>query len=64
MGKTIQTIAMFAYVYETVRERSQPHLVVVPKSTVSNWLKEFAIWAPFFRVVNLIPTMEHRTEIL
>ena len=64
MGKTIQTIAIFAYVYETVRERSQPHLVVAPKSTISNWLKEFAIWAPFFRVVNLIPTMEHRTEIL
>ena len=40
MGKTIQTIAIFAYVYETVRERTQPHLVVAPKSTISNWVKE------------------------
>ena len=41
-----------------------PHLIVAPKSTISNWLKEFKIWAPFFRVVNLIPTMEYRDEIL
>lgn len=27
-------------------------------------MKEFAKWAPFFTVVNLNPTMEHRTEIL
>jgi len=63
MGKTIEAIAIFAYVYETVRARSQPHLIVAPKSTISNWMKELALWAPFFRVVNLIPTMEHRDEI-
>ena len=64
MGKTIQAIAMFAYVYETVQARSLPHLIVAPKSTISNWMREFAKWAPHFRVVNLIPTMEHRSEIL
>ena len=64
MGKTIQTIAILAYIYETVQARSQPHLIVAPKSTISNWLREFALWAPFFRVVNLIPTAEHRDEIL
>ena len=44
--------------------RDKPHLIVAPKSTISNWMREFKIWSPFFRVVNLIPTKEHRTEIL
>lgn len=39
-------------------------MIVAPKSTISNWVKEFKKWTPFFRVVNLIPTMEHRDEIL
>lgn len=65
MGKTIQSIAMFAYLYETLKIRGdKPHLVVAPKSTISNWMKEFKKWAPFFRVVNLIPTMEFRENIL
>jgi SWI/SNF-related matrix-associated actin-dependent regulator of chromatin subfamily A member 5 len=55
---------MLAYLHETVQVRSQPHLVVGPKSTISNWMGEFKKWAPFFRVVNLVPTMEHREEIL
>jgi SWI/SNF-related matrix-associated actin-dependent regulator of chromatin subfamily A member 5 len=44
--------------------RDKPHLIVAPKSTISNWMREFKIWSPFFRVVNLIPTKEHRTDIL
>ena len=44
--------------------RDKPHLIVAPKSTISNWMREFKIWTPFFRVVNLIPTKEHRAEIL
>lgn len=44
--------------------RDKPHLIVAPKSTISNWMREFKIWSPFFRVVNLIPTKELRTEIL
>jgi SWI/SNF-related matrix-associated actin-dependent regulator of chromatin subfamily A member 5 len=63
MGKTIQAISILAYMHESLKVR-KPHLIVAPKSTISNWMKEFKIWAPFFRVVNLIPTAEHRDEIL
>lgn len=64
MGKTIQAIALLAYLHENVQLKEHPHLVVAPKSTISNWMKEFKKWSPFFRVVNLIPTKEFRDEIL
>lgn len=65
MGKTIQAIAIMAYLRETKKIGSQkPHLVIAPKSTISNWMKEFKKWAPFFTVVNLIPTVDVRYDIL
>jgi SWI/SNF-related matrix-associated actin-dependent regulator of chromatin subfamily A member 5 len=30
------------------------HLVIVPKSTIPNWMNEFKKWCPEIRVVNLI----------
>ena len=62
MGKTIEAISILAYVRETLNV-NEPHLIIAPKSTISNWMKEFKVWAPWFRVVNLVPTMEHRDEI-
>ena len=44
--------------------RDQPHLVIAPKSTIGNWMKEFRNWAPELRVVNLNPRKELRDEIL
>ena len=63
LGKTIQSIAMLAYLHE-FEEIEGPHLVIAPKSTISNWMKEFKLWTPFFKVVNLIPTMEVRDQII
>lgn len=40
------------------------HIIIAPKSTISNWMNEFEKWAPFLTVVNLIPTKEHRDNIL
>jgi SWI/SNF-related matrix-associated actin-dependent regulator of chromatin subfamily A member 5 len=54
---------MLAYLYEYKKVKGV-HLIIAPKSTISNWMLEFSRWAPFFRVVNLIPTMEHRDDIL
>lgn len=48
LGKTIQVIAFIAYLMETnVRG---PHLIVVPSSTIENWMAEFIKWCPKVKV--------------
>ena len=45
LGKTIQTISLFAYLMES-KKNNGPFLVAVPLSTISNWVLEFDKWAP------------------
>ncbi|RCH87009.1 hypothetical protein CU098_000744, partial [Rhizopus stolonifer] len=47
LGKTLQTISFLGYL-KHVRGIKGPHLVVVPKSTLHNWLNEFKKWVPDF----------------
>lgn len=42
---------------------SGPHLVMVPKSTLSNWMNEFKRWCPSLRVMRFHGTKEERLEI-
>ena len=64
MGKTIQAISILAYLKESLGLTKKVHLIVAPKSTIPNWMKEFKKWAPFFRVVHLQPTKDERDDIL
>lgn len=50
-GKTIQSIAFLASLFE---ENISPHLVVAPLSTLRNWEREFATWAPEMNVVRTL----------
>ncbi|KAK4523390.1 hypothetical protein GAYE_PCTG52G1285 [Galdieria yellowstonensis] len=45
LGKTIQTIACLCYLMEK-KNINGPFLIVVPLSTMSNWIREFDQWAP------------------
>jgi SNF2 family DNA or RNA helicase len=45
LGKTIQTISLLAYLIE-FKKNYGPFLIVVPLSTISNWMAEFDKWAP------------------
>ena len=63
LGKTIQTIAFLAYLRE-VESVFGPHLIVVPKSTLGNWITEFRKWCPEICTVKLIAAKPHREEIL
>lgn len=64
LGKTIQAISVLAYLKEKSLAKNEPHLIIAPKSTISNWMREFARWTPDLVLVNLIPTAEHRADIL
>merc|ERR1719347_2236690 len=45
LGKTIQTISLITYLMEK-KKNMGPFLVIVPLSTLSNWMLEFEKWAP------------------
>lgn len=45
LGKTIQTISLITYLMET-KHNNGPYLIIVPLSTLSNWVLEFDKWAP------------------
>ncbi|KAL9819539.1 CHD3-type chromatin-remodeling factor CHR7 [Arabidopsis thaliana] len=60
LGKTIQSIAFLASLFE---ENLSPHLVVAPLSTIRNWEREFATWAPHMNVVMYTGDSEARDVI-
>jgi SWI/SNF-related matrix-associated actin-dependent regulator of chromatin subfamily A member 5 len=58
-GKTLQSISMLAFLHH-FKGITGPHLVIVPKSTLGNWCKEFARWYPQFRVLKFYGNKEER----
>ncbi|KAM8954426.1 LOW QUALITY PROTEIN: SWI/SNF-related matrix-associated actin-dependent regulator of chromatin subfamily A member 1 [Pelodytes ibericus] len=53
LGKTLQTIALLGYL-KHYRNIPGPHMVLVPKSTLHNWMNEFKRWIPSICPVCLI----------
>ena len=53
---------MLVYMKE-YQENNGPHLIVVPKSTLSNWMAELARWAPSLITVKYHGTKEERDDI-
>ncbi|KAJ8305679.1 hypothetical protein KUTeg_016224 [Tegillarca granosa] len=51
LGKTIQTIGLITYLMECKRVNG-PFLIIVPLSTLTNWVYEFEKWAPSVVVVS------------
>ena len=57
LGKTVQAIAFIVHELELQRKSATevpnqyPFLIVVPSSTIDNWLDEFRQWAPHVRIV-------------
>lgn len=63
LGKTLQTISFLGYLRD-FRNTPGFHLVVVPKSTLDNWYREFQKWVPGFNVVTLKGSKEEREKVI
>ncbi|KIY43532.1 hypothetical protein FISHEDRAFT_53398 [Fistulina hepatica ATCC 64428] len=63
LGKTLQTISFLSYLRHH-KDIVGPHLVVVPKSTLQNWHREFEKWSQDINIVVLTGTKEERQEII
>jgi Superfamily II DNA/RNA helicases, SNF2 family len=63
LGKTLQSISILAYHYEYQRIQG-PHLVCVPKSTLSNWMNELKRWCPSLRAIKFHGTREEREYMI
>ena len=47
LGKTVQALALVEACYQHCGGAGAgPHIIVVPKSTMGNWLREARLWAP------------------
>ncbi|XP_022908972.1 chromatin-remodeling complex ATPase chain Iswi isoform X2 [Onthophagus taurus] len=63
LGKTLQTISLLGFMkhYKSI---GGPHIVIVPKSTLQNWMNEFGKWCPSIRAVCLIGDQEARSTFI
>ncbi|GMH40196.1 hypothetical protein BSKO_08100 [Bryopsis sp. KO-2023] len=59
LGKTLQTISLLGYLLE-YRGINGPHLIIVPKSTLHNWMNEIRRWCPVLRPVKFHGSQEQR----
>jgi SWI/SNF-related matrix-associated actin-dependent regulator of chromatin subfamily A member 5 len=52
LGKTLQTISLLGHldINKTSDEGRHPHLIIVPKGTLPNWMREFRHWCPSLQV--------------
>ncbi|KAG4302153.1 hypothetical protein PCANB_001463 [Pneumocystis canis] len=61
LGKTCQIIAFFAHLLES--GKAGPHLIVVPASTLENWLRELAKFCPALKVEPYYGSQNERLDI-
>jgi SWI/SNF-related matrix-associated actin-dependent regulator of chromatin subfamily A member 5 len=63
LGKTLQTISLLGYM-KHFRNMPRPHLVIVPKSTLQNWINEFKKWCPSIKALCFKGYQEERAQFI
>ena len=63
LGKTLQTISLLGWALHALGSEG-PHLILVPKSTLSNWQREVARWCPSLKAIALFGSADERLEII
>lgn len=59
LGKTLETISLLAYLKQ-YRNSNGPHLIIVPKSTLGNWMREINKWCPSLSTIAFHGSKEER----
>jgi SWI/SNF-related matrix-associated actin-dependent regulator of chromatin subfamily A member 5 len=62
LGKTLMSLSLLAYLKQ-YRSYGGPHLIIVPKSTSSNWLKEVRRWTSNLSVFRFHGNAEEREAL-
>jgi SNF2 family DNA or RNA helicase len=67
LGKTVQTISFLGWLSlqspRPHQRQRQPHLIVVPASTLANWENEFEKFCPLLRVVRYHGSQDERAQL-
>ena len=63
LGKTLQTISLLGFM-KHFKNINGPHMVLVPKSTLANWMNEFKKWCPTLRACCMIGDQETRNKFI
>ena len=63
LGKTLQTLSLLGYL-KFYRSIPGPHLLIVPKSTLQNWLNESNSWVPGLNSFIFHGTKEERDKMI
>lgn len=61
LGKTCQVISFLAYLKQI--NQPGPHLVVVPSSTLENWLREFKKFCPELKIEPYYGSQQERADL-
>lgn len=61
LGKTIQAIAFLSHLLE--KGEKGPHLIVVPSSTLDNWIREIETWCDSLIVIAYRGSQQDRKEL-
>ncbi|XP_061406540.1 LOW QUALITY PROTEIN: SWI/SNF-related matrix-associated actin-dependent regulator of chromatin subfamily A containing DEAD/H box 1A-like [Lethenteron reissneri] len=61
LGKTVQAISFLAHLVE--RGEKDPHVIVVPSSTLDNWTRELEKWCPDLKVLLYSGSQEERRQL-
>ncbi|KAI1702583.1 chromatin-remodeling complex ATPase chain Iswi [Ditylenchus destructor] len=63
LGKTLQTISVLDYM-KHFKHVNGPFLIIIPKSTLNNWMNEFKNWCPTISACCLIGDQEARNQLI
>ena len=62
LGKTVQVMALIAYLWENKGNRG-PHLIIVPNAVIVNWRSEMRAWLPSVNAVFYVGHREAREKL-